>query len=231
MADAEIAQSGRACASCRETKPCQDFYLNSRTAKYRSRCRACHASAQRADYRARPERHAERKRREASVAKRAQGQRYYAKVRARMAADPSFAEARLATKRERERAYRAADPERFRERDRRAAEALSAARRLHKSFGKLVYQSLRRAKGGKSWPSLVGYSLDDLRTHLERQFTRGMSWDNYGDWHVDHIVPSSSFSYASPVDPAFRACWTLTNLRPLWAKANISKGAARTHLL
>ncbi len=79
--------------------------------------------------------------------------------------------------------------------------------------------------------SAVGYSVADLRRHIERQFIDGMSWENMTEWHIDHIVPKSSFAYHSPDDPDFRACWALTNLRPLWRQANISKSAKRTHLL
>jgi hypothetical protein len=50
-------------------------------------------------------------------------------------------------------------------------------------------------------------------------------------WHIDHIIPKSAFAYESPDDPEFKACWTLTNLRPLWKKANQDKKAKRTHLI
>jgi uncharacterized Zn finger protein (UPF0148 family) len=79
--------------------------------------------------------------------------------------------------------------------------------------------------------SVVGYSVADLRRHLERQFANGMSWDNMKEWQIDHIVPKIAFNYTSPDDPEFRACWALTNLRPLWKQANIRKSTKRTHLL
>lgn len=94
-----------------------------------------------------------------------------------------------------------------------------------------VNGSLRDGKGGKSWQDLVPYTLDDLMAHLERQFLPGMTWDNRGDWHIDHVVPLASFNFTSPDDPEFRAAWALTNLRPLWAKDNIRKSAKRTHLI
>jgi len=67
--------------------------------------------------------------------------------------------------------------------------------------------------------------------HIERQFTKGMSWDNIDKWHIDHIVPVSSFKFETPDDPDFKACWALTNLRPLWAKENQTKHKRRFHLL
>jgi len=89
------------------------------------------------------------------------------------------------------------------------------------------------ARGKKSAPTfvLLGYGREQLRTHLERQFADGMSWANYGTWHVDHIVPLAAFEYQSPADEEFRAAWALSNLRPLWAEKNIAKGAKRLTLL
>jgi hypothetical protein len=86
-------------------------------------------------------------------------------------------------------------------------------------------------KNRKSWVDLVGYSAADLKRHLERQFTKGMSWDNAGEWHIEHITALVRFSYTSVDDPEFRAAWALSNLRPLWGPENKSKGSKRTHLL
>jgi hypothetical protein len=61
--------------------------------------------------------------------------------------------------------------------------------------------------------------------HLEKQFTEGMTWDNYGQWHVDHIRPMSSFNFTSLDDPEFKECWDLSNLQPLWETENLSKGS------
>lgn len=72
---------------------------------------------------------------------------------------------------------------------------------------------------------VVGYTLSDLVGHLESQFVPGMSWDNYGlhGWHIDHIRPVSSFDLTE--DDQVVECWALSNLRPLWAADNWSKGA------
>tara|TARA_R110000868_G_scaffold203969_8_gene451960 strand:+ start:128 stop:1624 length:1497 start_codon:yes stop_codon:yes gene_type:complete len=64
---------------------------------------------------------------------------------------------------------------------------------------------------------ILGYSVDDLVIHLQSLFTDGMSWDNYGEWHVDHIIPISEFDYDSINDYEFAKCWELTNLRPMWS--------------
>ena len=72
--------------------------------------------------------------------------------------------------------------------------------------------------------SLLGYTIEELMAHLEKQFTEGMTWDNYGEWHVDHIRPMTSFKFESVDDPEFKECWALSNLQPLWWNDNLSKG-------
>lgn len=91
--------------------------------------------------------------------------------------------------------------------------------------------ALRRAKLGKSGPlqPSLGYSGYELMAHLERQFDRGMSWDNRGDWHIDHIIPISQYLAEGVTDPA--VINRLSNLRPVWAKENLRKGAKQTSLL
>lgn len=108
----------------------------------------------------------------------------------------------------------------------------SNGEKLRTYFGAAISHSLKgRTKGGKGWQAILGYTADDLRAHLERQFQRGMTWDNYGEWHVDHILPVASFQYETVDSPEFLACWALTNLRPLWARDNIVKRHNRTHLI
>ena len=109
------------------------------------------------------------------------------------------------------------------------AENPSFAIRERMSAG--IKNSLRDGKNGRSWERLVGYTVTDLMRHLERQFLSGMSWDNRGEWHIDHILPLASFKFTRPDDPEFRAAWALTNLRPLWAKDNMRKSDKRTHLI
>jgi len=81
----------------------------------------------------------------------------------------------------------------------------------------------------------LGYSREELITHIERQFSKGMSWDNYGGrcqrhgWEIDHIRPCALFDLSN--EDEFRECWSLTNLRPLWSVRNRSKGAKLELLL
>ena len=77
----------------------------------------------------------------------------------------------------------------------------------------------------------LSFSVEELRRHLERQFLPGMKWENYGTWHVDHIIPLSSFRVEDPECDDFLRAWALTNLRPLWAKDNMRKGKKINFLL
>lgn len=70
---------------------------------------------------------------------------------------------------------------------------------------------------------LLGWTMDELKAHLEANFEPGMNWGNMRLWHIDHIVPVVSFSLTGVDDPNIRAAWSLSNLRPLWARENQSK--------
>ena len=70
---------------------------------------------------------------------------------------------------------------------------------------------------------LLGCTRQEYRDHLESKFTDGMSWDNYGEWHVDHILPVSSFDQSDPEQQ--KICWHFSNTQPLWAEDNMAKGS------
>ena len=81
-----------------------------------------------------------------------------------------------------------------------------------RSVLKSYFRRLGKKKEG-STIDLLGYSATELKDHLEKQFTDGMSWENYGEWHIDHIRPLSSF----PPDTPPHIVNALSNLQPLWA--------------
>ena len=71
--------------------------------------------------------------------------------------------------------------------------------------------------------SLLGCPIQELRVHLQKQFTRGMSWKNYGKvWHIDHIIPCAKFDLTDPRQQLI--CFNYLNLRPCFALENIRKG-------
>ena len=71
---------------------------------------------------------------------------------------------------------------------------------------------------------LLGCTADQIFIHLENLFTKGMTWENYGNngWHIDHIIPCSNFDLTKPEQQM--KCFHYTNLQPLWAEDNIRKG-------
>lgn len=70
---------------------------------------------------------------------------------------------------------------------------------------------------------LLGCSYQELRRHLESKFDERMSWENYGEWHIDHIRPCASFDLLDVEQQ--RLCFHYSNLQPLWAEDNYTKGS------
>lgn len=101
---------------------------------------------------------------------------------------------------------------------------------VHKLLRNRISRRLRHALSGrglsKNWQKtfeLLGFNAEILKAHLESKFQPGMSWDNAGEWHIDHDVPDSWFTYSSMNDPGFKESWKLENLQPMWKSENISK--------
>ena len=69
---------------------------------------------------------------------------------------------------------------------------------------------------------LLGCTIPELKIHLESRFQPGMTWDNHGEWHIDHIRPCASFDLTDPHQQ--EQCFHYTNLQPLWAGDNLAKG-------
>lgn len=96
--------------------------------------------------------------------------------------------------------------------------------RLDQNISRVLNASLKGLKAEVSWQKLVGYSINELIIHLEKQFDEKMCWNNYGSyWHLDHKRPKSWFKYDNSNDEEFKKCWELKNLQPLEAKENIKK--------
>lgn len=96
--------------------------------------------------------------------------------------------------------------------------------KLRTDFGASIRKSLLRGKAGAKWESVVGYTLQDLMRRLVGLFLPGMTWENRGAWHIDHIRPLWTFKFTCVEDPEFKEAWRLENLQPLWKAANLEKG-------
>jgi len=94
--------------------------------------------------------------------------------------------------------------------------------RILKYLRTRLYQALKGKDKSARTLELLGCSVEYLKKRLESKFVEGMSWDNYGKWHVDHIRPCASFDLTKPSEQ--RKCFHYTNLQPLWAEENRAKG-------
>lgn len=197
------------CGRCGETKPVEDFGKDSRNIiGLQSSCKAC----QKAMYNAKK-------------------------------SDPEFVDRRRVNARR----WNAENPERHAANKQRWNEANPDAVKLHRDRSREKFlqntskklsvrlrvrlsDALRRQirgmedRGrGASAVRDLGCTLHELMDHLEAKFQPGMSWDNYGQWHIDHIVPLVSYDLTDP-EQCKRACH-FSNLQPMWASENIRKGA------
>ena len=97
--------------------------------------------------------------------------------------------------------------------------------KLISNFRTAIYQVLKESNVEKNrhYFDILQYTPEELIIHLESQFKDTMSWDNYGDWHVDHKLPITSFNIEEMGDKEFMKCWALENLQPMWGEENIRK--------
>jgi hypothetical protein len=104
--------------------------------------------------------------------------------------------------------------------------------RLFSSASKSIWDFLKGTKAGRPFLSLVDWTPDELRQHLEQQFTPEMTWENYGSyWQVDHIIPQSyvtMFPTITEPEDLFQLFWGLDNLRPLPRRENLARGNRAT---
>lgn len=213
-----IVEPSKTCTKCGEIKPLSEFYRQAECALgVRPTCKSCDK-----------ERSAKR-RAEKPEECRALVARWHAENPER--------------KRELDARWNANNPDKVRERsarlrlehpERARAYARKFARKRSESVKARIEDSMRSnlrghikrgTKFGRRTFDILGYTLDDLVDHLERQFVGDMTWENYGrgGWHIDHIIPLASFRFETPDDAEFKLAWALSNLQPLTESENCSK--------
>jgi hypothetical protein len=117
--------------------------------------------------------------------------------------------------------------------------------RLRSNFSKTIRHQLKligSSKNNNSILKFLSYNVEELKSHIEKQFEPWMTWKNYGvycvetwddndsltwTWNIDHIVPQSDLSYTSMEDNNFKKCWSLENLRPYSSKQNQLDGITK----
>ena len=85
-----------------------------------------------------------------------------------------------------------------------------------------IYKAIKRKASSSKAINFLGCSIDFLKGYLEGKFVDGMTWENYGKWHIDHIFPCCNFDLSNPEQQ--KECFHYTNLQPLWAIDNMKKG-------
>ena len=86
----------------------------------------------------------------------------------------------------------------------------------------ILYRTINRfgIKKENKTIELLGYSAIELKNHIELLFEDGMTWENWGEWHIDHTHPLSLFDKETPINEVN----SLSNLKPMWASDNLKKG-------
>jgi DNA/RNA endonuclease G (NUC1) len=95
--------------------------------------------------------------------------------------------------------------------------------RIKQALRRRINHALRGTSKSAPTFTLLGCPIDIFRAHLEKQFKPGMSWSNYGKWHIDHIRPCASFDLSKQEEQ--KKCFHYTNLQPLWALDNLHKSS------
>jgi hypothetical protein len=233
-----IRSWAKACTGCGLEKAAEHFGVLKKAKDGRNtRCRVCVAAYGRQFYREHPEYYADRKADNAARSLKS----WRTNKTTRMAAQKARREAGIEAVRARERASKRREYVRRRDvilarvkawntanRDKRLAYTSQPQMRLHGNVSRAIRSAIRLNKAGRGWELLVGYTRDQLVRHIEAQFSIGMSWDNYGEWEIDHIKPRAAFTFTTAEDAQFRECWALRNLQPLWMVDNRRKWAHHT---
>jgi hypothetical protein len=115
------------------------------------------------------------------------------------------------------------DKTRPRKREDSRKRSLDPSYRVAAAHRKRIQRTLKGLSKPDSSESLLGCRYDEFIDYIKAHFKRGMSMNNYGRaWHIDHVIPCSAFDLTNEVE--IRQCFHFTNLRPMWAKANMRKG-------
>ena len=152
------------------------------------------------------------------------------KAKDRYATDPEFRAKKVADATASVKRRRAEDPEGFKAktaamvRERRATDVRFA---IDGRMSNMIWVALKRGvgKNGRSWKTMVPYTIDELQAHLQTTLPAGFTWDDFlsGALHIDHRIPRTAFNYCSSEDYDFGRCWAMDNLQLLPARDNIRK--------
>ena len=211
------------CKKCNQEKPVCDFYKNStKKSGFTSSCKECFAKYYRKN-REKAKANNAKYRRENSEKIKSRRAKYYRE-------NPEKIKAKNAK-------YRRENPEKIKEllakyRRENREKIKEYLKKCYKNDDNFKIRVLLRgrildslkaqsAKKSNKTLELIGCSVNELWEHLEGQFTDGMTRQNQGEWHIDHIKPCSAFDLTDPKQQ--KECFNYKNLQPLWAQDNLKK--------
>lgn len=201
LPDARVKNAGtlQKCTQCNLHKSVEDFHIYPKNGKPRAECKECHSKRHKLKY---------LKNKDKILIKnsewRSQNKERMTELMAKWRFENPDKNAKLVKKQ-------------------REKDAQDPLKRLAKCLRqRLLYGLQGKTKNLKSLEYL-GCSIEELKEHLEKQFTEGMSWENRGikGWEIDHIVPVSQFDLSNEDD--IHKCCHYTNLQPLWKIDNLKK--------
>lgn len=205
----------KTCSKCKIEKPFSGFHKNHRTKDgLQSKCRGCIKAYDKVRY----QKNMEKER----LLKKA----YYEENRDRIKArQKAYYEANKDKVKVRQKAYYEANKGKKKayikeyQRERLKTDSLY---KLKHRLRVRTSQAFRRKGYRKNTKTqeMLGVDWDIAKAHIERQFKKGMTWENHGEWHIDHIIPLSK---AKTEKELIRLCH-YTNLQPLWGEENLTKG-------
>jgi hypothetical protein len=206
-----MIESYKVCSKCQISKPIESFRLRG-NGKRRNECSECLKAHSKQWYNANKE-----------YVKNFNSQpekkmKVRARQRERYQTEPEFKEASRESNRKlvRTEAYKIARREYI------AKWTAIPRNRITRVLRGRLSMSLKGLTKSAKTETLIGCSFEECRAYIESQFSIEMTWENYGEWHIDHIIPCAHFDLADPYQQ--RLCFNYLNLQPLWAKENLSKG-------
>ncbi len=205
--------SVKVCICCRESKSTAEFPRHSRySCGYDSHCKACRNTKNKTYRDSNPQ-----------LVSKSRKEHYQRNIETMRASAIVANSKRKPLKRAYDKIYRDKNAARiadykaaWNKKDRQKPES-----RLKRNMRRRIVHALNGRKKSSRTVALIGCTFEELKSHLESQFLEGMTWDNYGDWHVDHIKPCYEFDLTDELQQ--RECFHFSNLRPLWATDNLSR--------
>lgn len=140
--------------------------------------------------------------------------------------EKKYRQANKEKRKEREKKYRQANKEKFKAYYKKWSKHKRKNDPLYKLKNNLrdrAYKAFKNKGYSKNTKTqeMLGVDWEVCKQHIERQFKKGMNWDNQGEWHIDHIIPLSSANN----EKELRKLCHYSNLQPLWAEDNLIKSA------